>query len=346
MPDYLQPQFEKFHEAIKLYDNVENQELREKRDILTDELREYFDKKSKEEGTPKITFSVENQGSYSMSTGIRALNNCDFDIDVMVLFNISIEDYDPVEVKNWVYDALNKKNRTVEYKKPCVRVQYFKDGEPSYHVDLPLYSASNIDNQFYLSIGKPTSYISEKVWEIADPKLLKQKINSWGSNADDRLQMKRIIRYLKRWKDYKFSNTKNGKPHGIAITALAFNLFQPNIERNQFDSSIKPKDLLALKNLVNSVLSNFDPFTQRITVKLPVRPYNDLFKKMTDNQQVNFKNQLETLKDALIKAEAEVDPHEASKILRAVFGEDFPLIEKNESGQKRILAFPGKSESA
>lgn len=351
MANYLQTEFNKFHENIKLTDIDENKELRDKRDMLTKELRDYFDKKYSESIDPnekKITFSFENQGSYSMQTGIKPIDDDeDYDIDIMILFNISKDDYTPVEVKKWVEEALSGKNREVEQKKPCVRVQYRKDGEPRFHVDLALYANSNPDEKTYISKGKDTSPTNEKLWELSDPKELKKKINTKYDDADDRMQMKRVIRYLKRWKDFKFKNTKDGKPTGILLTAFAYNLFNAEIERNSFSGGMTPKDLLAFRKLVNSILGQFHGWNNdKISVKLPVDPGNDLFDKMSDNQKKVFKEKVEKLRDAIEKAENEPDPHEASKILRKQFGEDFPEIDKDDSAQKRKRAFPGKSESA
>ncbi|MCP4181192.1 MAG: nucleotidyltransferase [bacterium] len=346
MATYLQTEFNSFHEKVKLYDKEDNKELRDKRDMLAEELRTYFKKKAENEGTSKITFSLENQGSYSMGTGIKPLEDCDYDIDVMVLLNISKDDYTPVEVKKWVYEALDKHNRTVEYKKPCVRVQYFKDGKEAFHVDLALYSNQNDNGKIYLSKGKPTSATEEKKWEVSEPKLLKDKINNKFDDTDDRLQMKRVIRYLKRWKDFKFNSTGNGKPTGIALTALAYDLFQTEINRNSFNSSVELRDIVALRKLVSSIIGEFSWFSDTISVNLPVEPYNDLFEKMSVNQQKILKEKLEKLKSALEKAESEPDPHEASKILIKQLGDDFPEVEKDKSAQKRALAFPGKSESA
>lgn len=346
MAQHLQSAFFKFHESIKLHDSEDNKELRAKRDMLVDELRDYFKKKAEDDKNfPKITFSIENQGSYSMGTGNKPVDVEDYDIDVMVLFNISKNEYGPVEVKKWVYKALDKQFRTVDYKKPCVRVQYHKDGEEYFHVDLALYANDNVDGQTYLSRGKPTSATEYKKWEVANPKLLKEKINNRFSDADERSQMKRIIRYLKRWKDFKFKNSGDGKPTGIALTALAYNLFNPQIVRDAFDSSVKPNDLLALKNLVSAIKNEFN-WSDSIQVSLPVEPFNNLFEKMSNNQQRTFKEKLEALESALQNAINEPDPYEASKVLRKQFGDDFPEIEKDKSAEKRDLAFPGKSESA
>lgn len=347
MAKHLQKQFIQFHENIKLTDTEENKQLREKRDTLVSDLRDYFAKKAKEEGTAKITFDWENQGSYSMGTGIKPLESNDYDIDVMLLFNFSKDDYQPVKVKDWVYEALDKKaKRTVEYKKPCVRVQYIKAGEEHFHVDLALYANVNDDSKTYLSKGKPTSSTAEKKWEESNPKALKDKINNRFSDSDDRQQMKRIIRYLKRWKDLKFKSQGNGRPTGIAFTALAYDHFSPEISRVPFNSSVEPNDLVAMRKLVSKIIEQFSWWNSRITTYLPVEPGNDLFEKLSDEQCKTLKEKLENLKSVLEKAENEPDPHEASKMLNKELEEDFPIVEKDQSAQKRALAFPGKSESA
>ena len=62
----------------------------------------------------------------------------------------------------------------------------------------------------------------------------------------------------------------------------------------------------------------------KISVKLPVAPYNNLFEKMTDNQMLTFKQKLETLKTALENASADVLISTACTRLVKVFGDDFP----------------------
>lgn len=346
MGTLLQKEFFKFHDTIKLHDKEDNQELRDERDKLTEELKDYFAKKAEDEGTSKITFSIENQGSYSMGTGIKALTNNDYDIDVMTLLNISKDDYSPVTVKNWVYEALDKKGRTITLKYPCVTVHYFKDDDEIFHVDLALYAAQNDDGKKYISKGKPTSSNDKKIWELSQPKLLKSKIFSRFSDSNERAQMKRIIRYLKRWKDFKFKDSTNGKPTGIALTALAYESFEPEINENSFSSDIEIKDIIALKNLVVNIINKFSFWSNKISVELPVEPYNDLFARMSDGQHSEFKTNLENLKKSLQAAIDETDPHESSLILIKEFGSDFPEVEKDKSAQRRATAFPGKSESA
>lgn len=343
----VQDQFEKFHENIKL-DLEDNQVLIEKRDMLIKEIRTYLKKKAEDEGSDLITFSEFNQGSYAMGTGNKPVDEeQDYDIDVGLIFDISADDFEPVEVKKWVFEALDAKQfRTVEWKTPCIRVQYFEEGLPNFHVDFAVYTSPDKSfwSKTYLAKGKPTSPNDQKVWEESEPKKLRKLLDDKFENAEDRKQFKRTIRYYKRWRDNKF-NSVNGRPTGIAVTALAYNGFVPRT-RETFTNSEKIDDLKALIGFTEYVLDQFSWFNGRISVELPVPPRNDLFAKMTDNQCKDFKSRLETLLENLKKAQSEPDPHEACKILRREFGDDFPVPPKESTGQYRRAAVVGTSESA
>lgn len=74
----IQKQFVKFHDLIKL-DFDSNKPLREKRDLLLEDLRLGL-KKMFPENTP--TFDPFNQGSYDIGTGIEPIDEGDYDIDL------------------------------------------------------------------------------------------------------------------------------------------------------------------------------------------------------------------------------------------------------------------------
>ena len=93
----LQKQFEKFNRNIKM-DYDENSELASKRDILINKLKS-------DEDLP--SFTVINQGSYAMYTGVKPLDNKDYDIDVGLRFNVNKDDYKPLDLKEKVYEILN-----------------------------------------------------------------------------------------------------------------------------------------------------------------------------------------------------------------------------------------------
>ena len=62
-------------------------------------------------------------------------------------------------------------------------------------------------------------------------------------------------------------------------------------------------------------------------VALPVEPYSDLMAKQTAAQMKNFKEKLESLRDALQIAYDEDLPEDACKHLKKQFGDDFKVPE-------------------
>jgi len=68
----------------------------------------------------------------------------------------------------------------------------------------------------------------------------------------------------------------------------------------------------------------FNWFDNKISVKLPVQPYNELFEKMSDNQMASMKNKLINLRDILNIASNASYTTTACSELRKVFGVDFP----------------------
>lgn len=315
----LQSQFNKFHEAIKL-DFDSNKPLRDRRDIILQALRTGLKK------TNIPTFDWFNQGSYDMATGVEPLIGDDYDIDVGIVFNFTKDRIEPVALKEVIYDILNATyQRKVEMKRPCVRVQYHQAGEKAYHIDLAIYAHGkniwgNMNNDLYIAKGYSGSSEDKKIWEISEPYKLKEEIKTKISNPSDMEQFRRVVRYLKRWKDYNFSSAGTGKPTGIALTACCYYLF--SVHRNLNSSGYN--DLGALYNVVNKIVKVFNGH-DRISAKLPVNPRNDLFERMTDNQMQDFKKKLEIFRDTIECAIGDVQVTKACMRLRGVFGSNFPL---------------------
>lgn len=340
----VQKQFVDFHDLIRLDD--ENEILRQKRDIVIRKLKKCI----KEQYPEAPSFKEFVQGSYAMSTGIQPVNG-DYDIDVGLEFDMVKEDYEPVEAKEWVYDSLLGHTNSVEMKTPCVRVTYREKDEPIYHIDLTVYAGSNLGNGIYLAKGRPNS--KEKLWEQSDPKGFIKKVKEQYENSDDRAQSRRVIRYLKRWKNLKFPVGGHSAPTGIALTVCALEYFSPQKITDPFTNVSRYNDLRGLKDMVSTMLDAFVDLpgedggtVARLIVRMPTPPHNDLFEKMTDNQMATFEERLISLNDDLKLALEEVDPVEACKILRRQFGDDFPIPPKEDTGQKKKLAVTTHSASA
>lgn len=353
MPE-LQPYFEQFNNEIRLGRFTENATLREKRDVVLSKLKDRLKKVFEDKGEEPPTYKAFGQGSYAMNTGVKPLG-ADYDIDVAIELAISINDYeDPVEAKSWLYDALNVPPHEVEMRRPCVTVIYSSEGEPVYHVDLAIYSSgdSNTDDRIYLAKGKLNSAEENRQWEEADPKGLISLVDGRFS-GDDAKQFRRVIRYLKRWKDIKFPADGNAAPIGIGITIAAYHWFRTvKTLTDVATGTYKYQDDQALKQFLMAVIDQFKTvyndgeWAERLKVDLPVAPYNDLFKKMSNNQMSQFKEKLEAILVNVDEAMYETDPHEACKKLRRVFGDDFPVPEKKNTAQALAPAFISGGSSA
>ena len=308
--------FNKFDKKIKISFD-EDSKLREKRDMLLSNLRDSLRELANKQGIIIPKYEWFNQGSYDLRTGIKPLYNEDNDIDIGIIFNFLRREHSPTEVKKWIFEALQSGNRTVEYKRPCVRVQYHKNYQKAYHVDIAIYTKEESNwsgTKYYLSKGFVNGKDEEKIWEVAEPFKLKETLKNQYRSKESNEQFRRIIRFLKRWKDENFTAKGNARPTGIALTACGFKWFKAYDE-----------DLDTLQNLVNNIIRNFS-WSNRININLPVAPRNNLFEKMTDKQMLAFKNKLIRLNENLREAQkTEILNTFVSPLIDA-FGNDFPTL--------------------
>lgn len=338
-------QFSDFHDNIRL--SGENDILKEKRDIIVNVIKENMPEEASK------NFTIFNQGSYAMHTGIKPLDD-DYDIDVGLYFEISTEDVLPVDAKKWIMDAIEDHTKDIKMKDPCITVKY----AAGYHVDVTVYSANNSDKKVYLAKGRLTSEEKNKYWEESNPKDLIKEIRDHLSDKDDRKQFRRVIRYLKRWKDENFKDSGNGRPTGIALTSCAYEWFESKKDVDPFDGNRDYRDLDALIYLVNKMINNFKNeyatdndgsiyIVERLKVSLPVEPHPDLFMKMTNKQMEKFKDKLEILLEKMEEAKGKADPIDAAEIIQTQFGKDFPVPPRPITGKRAIhQAVIPSSESA
>lgn len=331
----LQTQFDQFHSDIKLGEHDEKANLRAKRDTLIAALSARLP-----DNVP--SFETFHQGSYSMHTGVRPLDG-NYDIDIAVVFDCTRDAYvDPVELKKKIRDALDTHGRTVNIRRPCVTVNYVRDGQIQYHVDLAIY-AKRADGLLDLAKGKEHSVAEHRVWEVSDPEQLTELICNRFQGPEVK-QYRRCIRYLKRWRQVRFSL---GGPLSIALTVAAYRWFMP-----YQTSSGTMVDIVALLGWVNAMLHHFsyvstdEGFYSRLAITLPTTPYCDLMQAMTKLQMENFKTELEGLRNALQAAYDETLPEVAAKTLVKVFGADFPVPSKSATAQAVSAAFIGTGSSA
>ena len=128
----------------------------------------------------------------------------EFDIDDGIYFISDIEPaYSIQTFHNWILNALEDHTSSgLTDKNTCVRVIY----KASYHIDLPIY--------YIQSNSTPKLAHKSKGWIESDPR----EFISWFSDqCDSSGQLRRIVRYLKAWSDYR----KGTLPSGLIMTILA-----------------------------------------------------------------------------------------------------------------------------
>jgi hypothetical protein len=339
---YLQKQFDEFHDAIELRRFEHNSTLREKRDIILSKLQDRLPEVFEEHDEELPDYDTEDLGSYAMGTGNKPVDE-DFDIDQGIFFHVPKSDYDPVAQKERIHQALDGHTEDVEIRRSCVTIWYQRDGEPIYHVDLAVFADGGLFGTPYIAKGRESSGEEYRFWEKSDPVGLIEEVED-RFEGTDRAQFRRIVRYLKRWKDENFSSNGNQAPISVGLTVAAYRWMT-----NEYfdDAKTEPNDHSSLLGLVEQMLSKYrGPFNDRLKVKLPVEPHNDLFGEMTDQQQEKLKERLETLRDALQEVRDEPDPHSACQTLEKVFGDDFPVPEKEETAQKQDKPYASSSTAA
>lgn len=312
----LQKEFEDFHGKIRLGTYDENEILRKKRDLLIDELKDKLKDEKVPDTEKKLTFTKIDQGSYSMNTGVKPKND-DYDIDVGIIFDITNDEYESHKLKKLVFDKLNSQhNRTVKYNRPCITIEY-KDG---YHVDLAIYSKNNDD--IHIAWGKENS--KERIWYKSEPIKLTKWVSDVSSDTNKYQQFRRCVRFLKKWKEKHFSSSGNNVPASIGLTIQARNHFYYH-EDDYLNTLI-----YIVERMKSDFYTSTESWKMNIDISLPVEPQKNVYYKMSEIQQDNFYEKVEALLESLNDARDDDSRNKSCKILRKVFGDEFPLSDDDD----------------
>lgn len=308
----LNKEFKEFHKNIKV---VYSCELIEKKKMFENEIKDSLPDILKKYGITVKKSEIEFFVQGSCATHTLVDTGGDVDLDLAVVLPIDKEkNNDCRKIKGYVRDSISTYNRTIEFKRPCITVDY--QSEPL-HIDFPVYTLYN--NHYYLAVGEEFSTNFE--WEQCEPKKLNEYFNEYLANND---QLRRIVRYLKKWKSICFKGG-NDMPPSIAMTLLACKYFEEKKENNEYD------DLTALYNVVKKIKDSI-PFGEspEFKVALPTYPYSDTMHKINNNQSYrkSFKNKVENLYLQLTNAINASDDYTAGIYMQKIFGDIFPLPEK------------------
>lgn len=273
------------------------QKIKTARDNIRNKLVAHFENKS------KYNFKgTWIQGSYKMGTMIRTKDDT-CDLDLGVYFDEVDKDVTSATVMDQVFKAVEDVTSTTPSKKEkCIRVIYKSD----FHIDLPVYHFNKEDH------AHPNLATRNNEWEESDPK----DFYVWFNNHSNLRQLKRIVRYLKAWSD-----KKEGKfPSGLAFSIWSVD----HLESNDRDDVALYEVLKKIKNHIESSWC----------LEMPVSPYDDVCKKLTNEQQSNFSEAIsDFIEDAKKAIEAE-NQLKASEIWKKYFGENFPDGEDEDTDAK------------
>lgn len=326
----LKKQFEDFYKEITIDTEVED--LIEKREILEKNFKDNFPSECGKHDieVKKSDIEIFDQGSYKLHTTIKNNHGGSIDRDVAVMFPLDIDqNSDPRKIKGYGREAINLRNRNTTIKEPCLNVSYVKDGTEWMHIDLPLYAKD--DESVYLARGREFATEGNYSWELADPRGLNDYLLD-KINGND--QLRRIIRYIKKWKLEKYYNSTldHEVPPSIGLTLLACDCFISGT------SSEGDDDLTSLQKTIQNIVNEFSlTYKNQVLVKadiskdLPVTPKTDVFKKMKDSSDaygVKFYNRLNTALQNLTDACNEESEYDAGISVQKVLGDEFKVPKK------------------
>ena len=283
-----------------------NDKLKTGKDAIRSKIKDYFTNVL-EEKQPKFFL----QGSYSLKTMVMPLNPTDeYDLDDGIYLQHlgnDIDDWPTTKtVSNWIVDAVKgHTKKKPENKKNCVRVIY-ADG---YHIDLPIYCASN--GIIYLA------RLGDDQWISSDAKAL----NKWFYDRLEKTeQMRSCIKYLKAWKDFKGNDLK-----GIHITVL--------VGLNHI--TVKDRDDDSLTQTIQRIITYI---RSKRAIYNPIDSTENLISHWSDKKINRTIEALEKFLANAVEALDEENKGIASKKWRIVFGNRFPKYEEDQ--KDKVLVVP------
>lgn len=340
----MQKQFINFNDKIYLTKfSKEYEKARDKEHSILEEIKVKF----RDNGYPILSAKCFRQGSFSTDTAIKKLDG-DFDVDRAIVIKKNDAPEDPVVCKNAAIEVLVKRGfKNPLIKTPCVTASYVN---LKLHIDYAIYSIDELDN-YYVAIGKKHSLEKNKEWMYSESKELITWINSSFNHTsydvltlEERYQFKRLVRYMKRWRDHRFSSTTNLQYiYSIGLVIMIKESFISSIDENGLEN-----DLQSLIDTVQYILNRktyFTPWSQNeynIEVMTPTSPHIDIFRKHGKTVGTIFRNKLQYLLAKLNKANEEESLTKKCIVLEEVFGSDFECPPpSNSNSKKRTSASAG-----
>lgn len=308
----LEKEFDEFFSKIDLSHSKE-EELRNKRDCLKNEIKDYFFSK---EDYNQPDFRL--QGSMDMCTTINPLDG-EYDIDYGIYINKKDIDYkdkntwpDIEELHVMIAEACKPNERTVvTSKNTCVRVVYAN----KYHVDFPIYIDDFEDNNFIPKLAH-----KKDGWVASDAKANTKYFQS--CNKDTNKRLRDIVIFLKAMVDYQ-----NYIDDGIKTNISGFELTMLACRDYETDGQTQ-KDKIWYKTIEKMHKQCND----NISLQKPVTN-NELWKNKSEYDKKSFIKLLKFAVDNTRKAIDTSSEKEASEYYREIFGDRFPKLTQDANSE-------------
>jgi len=315
----IQTHFDAFHNRIKLGRRDDAyKKARGRDDSITGAVTASF----KEAGYPVTSNFI--QGSLATSTAIVPVSG-DYDVDRALVIEADTAPSNPVDPKKNALAVLESRGfKNAKIKKPCVTADYAAE---NVHIDFPIYKIS--DSQHYLAVGKKNSDEANREWSAADPKGFIDWINDSTIHGDPvkpkHDQFRRLVRYLKRWRDHQFSESVARKVYSIGLTVMVREQFRASFSEDGFREDLKALRIAVENILYGGYFSQVDEGRYRVRVSMPVQPWRDIFDGSSVDTGTQLRNKLQTIKDKLVEVEGLDNERDQCEILNKLFGDDFKI---------------------
>jgi len=344
----LQSKYNKFHKTIKIsQQDDEYKKAKEKDDLILSKIKIAF----KEEGYPvKSNFRV---GSFAVGSAIKSICDDHSDIDRAIVISEEDSPEDPLAPKKVIKSVLKKHGfKTPLIKKPCVTADY--ESKPI-HLDYTVYKKLSWCGGYELAIGKEQSNEDNKYWDESEPKELLEWINNnvnhksflFDLTNDEYDQFIRIIRYLKRWRDFTYTNEKDrALVYSIGLTIMAREQFVPHIGDDGAN------DNKAFEDTIRNILNEGPYFISKgddkydLEVMLPVSPYREVFQNHGVTVGTKLYKQFSKLLNKLEKVEETRSLKKQCEILRDLLGDDFPEEDVSSKASSESAGYVGTTNVA
>jgi len=309
--------FTEFNSTIRLADS-KRKSLKKSRKSLRDKIRKSFEEDKKDEIKPKF----HSQGSFALDTIVEPIpvdieekgekkTLLYYDMDDGVYFIGDIKDRKSVQTyHDWIADAIVGHTQTgIIDKNTCVRTEY-ADG---HHIDMPIY---------FKEEGKsPELAHRSKGWIESDPKAFQ----GWfEEKVKEKPQLRKIVRYLKAWSNYRITQRKE-KPmvSGFILTILAAKHYLAN-----------ERDDIAFKETLVLIKAKLD---SSFTCYRPTVPTNEDLLASYGHQDY-FMECLKNLIDSATAALKETNQKKSCEHWQKHFGDRFPCSLAKDEDEKEVLS--------